>query len=132
MINETFYFATSAFCAGAKTMWYAFTIPSSISKVVERSNSYKSHKESLTKIAEETNKQSKPVKEYIDLGDLVGFIGGLSGVSWYAVEALQHPNMTKVWLLANGISLGYEVARVLDKTIRRNNRLNIKDNRRIK
>jgi hypothetical protein len=114
MKDQILYFSSSAVCAGAKTVWYAFTTPSSIRKSVERSSSYRSHKNALMKIAEERN-QRESAKNYIDIGDLVGFLGGLSGIVLYANEAVQNPNMISAWLVANGLSAGYEVARAVDK-----------------
>ncbi len=87
MINRINYFITSAIFGGTKTIWYSFTLPSSLRKIFEKDDSYRSHIDNLIQIIEETGKDKSLIK-YIYLGDGAGFFAGVSAVVFYATRAL--------------------------------------------
>ena len=109
------FFTAGALAAGAKSFFYAFTIPTQVRNFLQRNRTYRSHKDYLINIVEKENRE-KSLKSYIDLGDIIGFGGGLIATMTYALKAEEqlfdgNPLMFYAWLLSNGISAGYETSR---------------------
>ena len=117
MKNDFNYFLASFLSSGIKTVWYAFTIPASMRKFIEKDESYKSHKDALMKIAE-TKVQDEYAERYIEYGDLAGFAGGLTSLALYAKTASENPDLIDFWIMTNFFSLGYETMRGIEKIIK--------------
>jgi len=117
MKNKPDYFLASFLSAGIKTVWYAFTMPSSIRKAIEKDEEYKSHVKGLMKIAEAKG-EGESAEKYIHYGDLAGFAGGLTAIGLYANEVSKNPDLFEFWIVTNLLSFGYEIGRGIEKAVR--------------
>ena len=90
--------------------------------MIEKSDSYRSHKNTLMELAERYGEGDNSLKAYIEAGDLFGFISGMYWISWYALESMDNSSMFDWWFLTNLASFGYEVSRSIDKSIKQRKR----------
>lgn len=114
--DRAYYFLDSCACAIAKTGWYAFTFSSSIRKVIEKDDSYKSHRVTLNEMIDE-RREDPVLKNYVELGDKIGFIAGNFAVITYGYFAAKYanqgsPEMAQVFMFSNLISFGHETFRL--------------------
>ncbi len=114
------YFFASAGYSAIKSLSYAFTIPSSIRKAITKNDKCISHKQALIKYIGDTQKDTSLEKQ-VNSGDFTGFLTGTALAGFYAItslEMMQHQGDSKMlllWFMANGLSLGYELARLRKK-----------------
>lgn len=106
--DKCYYFLSGMTAATLKTLYYGFTIPSSIRKTFSHSHKYRSHIDSLEKEINETCKDPQ-LKKYVELGDLLGFWAVAPATTiYYATKAQEDPKLLGIWIFSNLVSLSYE------------------------
>ena len=110
----------SALLSSAKTIFYAFTIPNSIRKIISKSDSFKSHKRFLLRTLEIEDER---VSKAIDLGDLMGYANGLTAAGIYGIKTAEkfsqgNPDILDCAVIIEHASLGYEAGRFVKKIVR--------------